>query len=148
MSNPEPSKPKTFQLYALWLIRIISLIVPRRFRSDWHREWEAEIEHRWSLLQQWRQVNPGTKANLLKRSLGSFWDALSLQPHRWEDEIIQDLRYGVRLLIKNPAFSFVAILSLTLGIGANTAIFTLVDTTLLRPLPYADTRPPFYGSRI
>lgn len=57
---------------------------------------------------------------------------------RWLENALKDVRYGFRILVRAPGFAFAAVVSLALGIGANTAMFSVVDAVMLRPLPYPD----------
>jgi putative ABC transport system permease protein len=124
----------------LHLIALLGIIVPRRLRADWRQEWEAELQHRELLLAGWDRLDFRNKLDLMRRSTSAFWDALWIQRQRWEDEMFQDVRYGSRMLLKRPGFTLTAIFTLSLGVGASTAIFSAVNPILFESLPYPEAR--------
>jgi putative ABC transport system permease protein len=130
MARPRPPR-------YLRLIGWLSALVPMRLRGDWRREWEAELQHREIELRAWREERDVGR-QLWATSRGAAWDVLWLQRQRWEDDVVQDIRYAFRLFRRAPGLALAGILSVGLGIGATTSVFTLINAALLRPLPYPD----------
>jgi hypothetical protein len=115
---------------------IASWLAPAAQRADLRDEWIAELawaDQRASDRQSWRGPI------LVRRAFGSFIHALWLRTEQWSfDMLRQDIKFAARMLLARPSFTLVAIVTLALGIGANTAIFNVVYGVLLKPLPFRD----------
>jgi putative ABC transport system permease protein len=104
-------------------VALVSRLAPRAARREFRAEWEAELA-----------TDPS-----FTRALGSVPDAWYLFRQQWSlDMLAQDIRYAVRLLGRRPAYTAVVLLTLAIGIGATTAMFSVINGVLIRPLPYPD----------
>jgi len=119
---------------ALWLalrvVGAIALVVPVAARADWKREWEAELRHR-AQDRTWR-----SDMSLISRAMGSLPDAAWIRRQFTLDaDAVHDAVHGIRMLLKSPGFTAIALIVFAIGIGATTAMLSVADTLFMRALP-------------
>ena len=133
------------------LARVTSWLRASRRRAAFEREMQDEMRVHLDLYRADLQRHGLPEAEARRRALAEFGSVAARQEEcrdavglRLVGELRGDVSYALRLLRRSPAFTLVALLSLGLGIGANTAIFTLVDTVLVKTLPVEDPQRLFF----
>jgi predicted permease len=121
--------------------RLLALVRARRLDSELDSEMQAHLElaERDAIA---AGLSPAEARRAARRAFGSV-DRIREEHRdgrsaRWIENLLKDVRYGLLLLRRDPGFAFVAISVMAIGIGANAAMFTLMDAILLKPLPYPE----------
>ena len=132
--------------FRAWFSRLLGLFRKDRRNAEMAEEIQAHVD----LLTE-RNIAAGMlpheARNAALRQFGGIEQTKEIAREqrvwRWADEFVQDLRFGLRMLRRNPGFSTVAILCLTIGIGTNTAVFSWIEGILFHPYPGSHTRSGF-----
>jgi len=138
---------------ARWIVALAAGLVPSGARERWRRQWEAELEHRAAAVGDGavpsgdRAMAPesagrrrGSGLGMVRFALGSIRHAIYLRREEATMRgILADVRHSARALLRQPGFALLTMATFAIGIGATTAIFSLAEALVLRPLPLEDS---------